>query len=121
MQPRISCAPGQTKSGREDNGMSNFTPQAQQALILAKEQAERIRQELAVLKAKVETISSTVDEASHWPREPSPESFMSSLRRLSGPQPPKTSKVMTTALTYSLWFLAFAFLLRILLKRFRKP
>jgi hypothetical protein len=101
--------------------MTNLDPRAEQALTLAKEEAERIRRELAVLKSKVEKISATVDEASEWPRKPSPSSFLSSLRRLSGPQPPTASKVITHVLNSVLCLLALFFLSRIIVKRFRKP
>ncbi|MCE0498996.1 MAG: hypothetical protein LV481_13730 [Methylacidiphilales bacterium] len=83
-------------------------------------EADLIRQELAVLKSRVETISLTVDEASRRSRPPATDQVTSSLRQLSDPQTPPTLNALTRFLNYALWFAAFVWLVRLIVNRFRK-
>lgn len=83
-------------------------------------EADLIRQELAVLKSRVETISLTVDQASQRARPPSSSQVASSLRGLSEPRPPITLKTVTNILNCALWFMAFVWLVKMIVNRIRK-
>ena len=83
-------------------------------------EAERIHQELAVLKSRVETIRLAVEAASQGSGSMSSDQVTSSLRQLSDPQSPTKLKSLTKVLNYALWFAAFVWFVRLIVNRFRK-
>ncbi|HUB66977.1 MAG TPA: hypothetical protein VL981_05785 [Candidatus Methylacidiphilales bacterium] len=88
------------------------------SLLVPASEVDRIRQELAVLKSKVETISSTVEEVSQ--REPSAGDPLFPLLRSSEEARLPATIPAGTILGYVLGFLAVLLLVRFITDQLRK-
>jgi hypothetical protein len=109
------------RSGLEDDDMAKELDSSEEEvkpLLVPAGEVDRIRRELAVLKSKVEMISSTVDEVSQ--RQPASGNPLFSLLRSSETRLPTTISA-GKVLGYALGFVAVVLLIRIVTGRLRKP